>query len=867
MSKRCRIAMTLGLVVIVITSGLAPLVPVTVRAQDGCANGLPPRLVVGGSGQVSFTDGLPLNVRAAPGLSGAQVTQLPEGTAFSVIDGPVCADAIYWWQIDSGGVIGWIAESADGTYYVEPVAAPAVPVPDMAAGSGPFTTWDWAAFIGEWGSGLPDPLAITPPDVYAGDLPGLPIDLNAVTFVDDAALSEAQRALLAQNGFVVVPAGLDQFDEAYREGENWTTVPPSFDYDADASEWGYGHAYVVTTDAMLHALHFIFNNLLTDLEKQAFQYIIASDVLVPTLVEAHRQRDQLGSDAALVQAGYNAELYLAVALELFRPGDPARLAAEGTIDPDVAADAESIAALALAGEGQNELPFAPGYTEDFSQYRPRGHYDGDVELEQYFRGVMWLSRITFRANNDNESLIALLLTQALQAAPGAAESWRTVDDMLSFLVGPVDDLGPPEYSHLINTIWPGLPLDQLAGADRLAAFREAVAALPAPRVNGLILPDDTTTDEIAELTQGFRFLGQRFTFDAYIMQQVMYPYVGLPSEPRLLPMGLDIAAVLGSDTAYTLAGEAGATAFVNYDTQQAALRSELNGLTQDNWLENSYGGWLWTLKPLLERDPAAYPPVMNTDAWQRRDIQTGLASWTELKHDTVLYAKQATGFGGGGMPLTSYGYVEPNPLVFARIAVVATMTYQGLIARDLDQVVPHEMGYDTPDMAGRLPGLAAPDAAQFGPGELFVTLDQLRQLAVTSAGFAEIARKELTGEPLSENDYWSILGVGNYLYVLLMTLFQYQPDSQPDPVALVTDVASNPSIQAVLQEAVGGVDYIYMVVPAPDGGLQLVRGGVFSYYEFVGDINQRLTDDEWRSRVRSGDLPPRPVWVNAFLAD
>jgi hypothetical protein len=128
-----------------------------------------------------------------------------------------------------------------------------------------------------------------------------------------------------------------------------------------------------------------------------------------------------------------------------------------------------------------------------------------------------------------------------------------------------------------------------------------------------------------------------------------------------------------------------------------------------------------------------------------------------------------------------------------------------------------------------------------------------------------MARRELAGEPLTDDQYGAIQTYGTYLYVLLHTL--YQGEGEPDPVALVTDVASNPSAQTVLQEGIGGVDYIYVVIPAPDGRLQVARGAVFSYYEFVGDINQRMTDEEWRGLVKSGSLPPRPDWVSAFLAE
>jgi hypothetical protein len=104
-----------------------------------------------------------------------------------------------------------------------------------------------------------------------------------------------------------------------------------------------------------------------------------------------------------------------------------------------------------------------------------------------------------------------------------------------------------------------------------------------------------------------------------------------------------------------------------------------------------------------------------------------------------------------------------------------------------------------------------------------------------------------------------------YLYILLYTL--YQGEGEPPPVALVTDVANNPGAQTVLQEGVGGVDYIYVVIPAPDGRLQIARGGVFSYYEFVNNINKRRTDEEWRALVASGSLPPRPSWVSSFMSE
>lgn len=86
-----------------------------------CAGAMPPRLQVGMSARVTFSNGLALRVRSGPGFSQKIHQQLPEGTEFNVIDGPVCAEGAVWWQIQaSDGIEGWVAEGQDGAYYIEP---------------------------------------------------------------------------------------------------------------------------------------------------------------------------------------------------------------------------------------------------------------------------------------------------------------------------------------------------------------------------------------------------------------------------------------------------------------------------------------------------------------------------------------------------------------------------------------------------------------------------------------------------------------------------------------------------------------------------------------------------------------------------
>jgi tetratricopeptide (TPR) repeat protein len=87
-----------------------------------CPGALDTRLVVGETGRVTLDRGLAQRVRVAPGRSSEVLTTLPEGTPFTVLDGPACADDWLWWRIETtDGVVGWVAEGDqnDG-YYLEP---------------------------------------------------------------------------------------------------------------------------------------------------------------------------------------------------------------------------------------------------------------------------------------------------------------------------------------------------------------------------------------------------------------------------------------------------------------------------------------------------------------------------------------------------------------------------------------------------------------------------------------------------------------------------------------------------------------------------------------------------------------------------
>jgi hypothetical protein len=80
--------------------------------------------------------------------------------------------------------------------------------------------------------------------------------------------------------------------------------------------------------------------------------------------------------------------------------------------------------------------------------------------------------------------------------------------------------------------------------------------------------------------------------------------------------------------------------YLNYESQFGQLKDEFDSFDAALWNKNLYWSWLFTLKPLLDDHGEGYPTFMQTDAWKDKELTTSLASWTELRHDTILYAKR-----------------------------------------------------------------------------------------------------------------------------------------------------------------------------------------------------------------------------------
>ncbi len=675
--------------------------------------------------------------------------------------------------------------------------------------------------------------AVNLPTRYKGGYT-LPIDLNTVRGLDIVAeqrskpFSKEQQKLLSQNGFVVlmpVPGKYQEFYQVY-EMQRYMLDQPLF----------------ITTDAVFHIYHLLFDKLLRDLEREQFSLDLKN--LTSALLNASHEQYQTLKGTLLEEPARRNVAYFAIGAQLLGLPDPIPAEANDLVAAELAFINAHTGAHISPIWDRADLPDDKKLIEDYSQYVPRGHYTRDEALQRYFRAMMWYGRLTFRARDEFETRRALLLVSAMRQATStdgapAVDVWQDLYQPINFIVGKADDLSYFEYSNLMDLVY-GANAKPAALQDdgKLAQFLELVRKLPAPQVNSMWV---WIWEDKKEATQGFRFMGQRFTLDAYVFGQLIWRNVGTPENLRTLPKGLDFFAAVGSEESLNILKSMGENQYQNYDQQMNKVRQEIKNLALDSWTQNLYWAWLYAFQPLLPEKDAKYPAFMQTQAWTRKELNTSLGSWTELKHDTLLYAKQVMAeMGGGGADEPPHGYIEPNPEVYSRLLALAQMTRDGLDLR----------GLLNDRMRSSLENL----------------IDLLSFLKTSS-------ERLLAGETLSDDDYWRIQYFGGELEALTLSASDCSEgdvgmcrDLSDQKAALVADVATGftPDGNLVaLEEGVGQPTEIYVILP--DQPWRIGVGAVYTYYEFTVPADQRMTDEQWQALVEKGKTPTLPEWTKIFM--
>lgn len=632
--------------------------------------------------------------------------------------------------------------------------------------------------------------------------------------------------------------------------------------------YNYDLPVFITTDAILHALHMSYDQILKNFERQIMSGNL-EEFLKSLYDNFGSLEEKYGNSKALTVGLADADLFITIAYSLI---------SDKLLDGHIA-DEQEISKVweAIQDEKMVEMPMFT-YPErkrklDFSQFIVRGHYVYTEQdkwmrlksLEPYFRTMMWLGRMDFLLTPPPENpweeswtemeiqrmyYGSFMVNELLQKS-NKLELLQFNETVINYLVGESDNLTPGDYLTILN-------VEGVTSAEQLVditTFRKIKNALNSnPELGQKILSDfffmDPQSDKPGELPISYRVSGQRFIIDSYVLGNVVFDKLIHNGKKvmRMMPKPMDILFPLGNNDVLPLLKDE----FEKYPyaEQLANLRYIIDEKSDHFWTASLYNVWLNSIRELNPTaEKSKLPLFMKTAAWQQEKMNTQLASWSQLRHDNLLYAKQSyTGGTGCSFP---HSYVEPYPEFYARLK---------------------QFAQNAGDFFSQLPtaDLELINIVQFFPRfeEVMGKLEILAEKQLNKTTFST-----------EENDWLKTMlfadgGSGMPPYSGWYTDLFYDKWDAAEGDYTVVDVHTQPTDEAgnvvgrVLHTGIGNINLGVFVANSPFAQNQLTAfvGPVMSYYEKITENFVRMTDQDWEKLVQDNNLPERPEWTNIYLA-
>ena len=642
-----------------------------------------------------------------------------------------------------------------------------------------------------------------------------PLRVNMQNLSNPTQLKEFDSLLcqqLAHTGFAIVPARNEQLFHVYERNDYQCF--PSF----------------VTTDLFLQLYHLYFDCMLRELEEQHLMQLM-TDFSHEMLMAMRDVLEGTPPDSNFSFATYRNVMFYNIAWHLFTGKDIENR-------NDHALEARELERVMNAENAISELLM--DYTGDimfaYSLFRPRGHYTRSEELKRYFRGMMWLQSAPMGMDHPEEVHQAVIMAFVLNHNKELQAKYDKLNRLITYLMGQPDNLSMSQVQAEVSKT--GIEdLGELLGNEKaMAAIKAALEDIGNKQTRIRPKFEKTSHHKICVMPQ-------RYQPDAEVLQE-MVDYEGKPTK-RAVPQGLDVFAAMGVSSAEQILLDEEESG--KWTKLQPMLKQMKQRMGEIDWQETITNQWMNALKTVSDKADGQ-PYFMVTSEWDRKNLNAMLASWAELKHDAILYAKQPMGAecGGGGLPdPVVKGYVEPNIGFWKKAIELLDNTAK--LLKD-QQMLTEKIERATTRIR---------EEAEF---------------------LLRVSEKELAGETPTDEEYDQLKCIGATFENISLDLVR-QPDQwlmgwsdvegADRKVALVADVytanADNNPAKSILFEAVGDADEIYVVVEI-EGYLYLTRGAVLSYREFQQPVDQpRLTDEEWQQQLEKQPRKGVPAWMKPII--
>jgi len=600
-----------------------------------------------------------------------------------------------------------------------------------------------------------------------------------------------------------------------------------------------------TADALLDPLYRTYDDMLKNMETGKLIPAM-HDILQKTMAQLQIVKSLHKNQAAWDSTLLDAEVYLSVASTLLNEIAPV------SSDQAVVNNVNRIIAAIKGQEFQFGFSlFGLAKPMDFTQFVPRGHYTCDppgsatpCPLADYFKCMMWLGRAdcAFVIDSLRQFKDFMLVYDCMDKA-GVLPELADFNSVITFFVGDMDGLGAEGVTAFEKQAGPCPALDSLIAIDQVALnFKKSL--LLDGCGNQFILSQAMWKDPDASrpaLPSIAQISGQRFILDSYLLGHTVEAYVKGRNVPKLE----EVAFCLGNNAGLGVVGP-DLTAYTSVQGDCKPLSSRLGAMRTlfdqyPYWSHNLYTNWLDALRELSNPLPNEVPAVMQSANWQIKQMNTQLASWAELRHNTLLYAKQSYTMSASCFYPT--GYVEPYPRFYRKVG--ALMTALGNAMKSVTA------GYQTVNF----------DAWKGITDTLALISEQeLRGEAISAENLAFLNRMLIAnpigmcGSPPYKGWYTSLYSTG------------WSGCSQAKPC--IADVHTIPPSEItpsdiVLHAGTGTAYTMIIMCSTNDSCGTLFAGPVSSFYQYNVSPMARKTDAEWLT-ILGNDSPKQPAWIEQF---
>ena len=628
-------------------------------------------------------------------------------------------------------------------------------------------------------------------------------------------------SMLGQNGFAIVPAEHNQLFHVYEKNDYADF--PSF----------------VTTDLYLQLFHLYFDCVLRDVEEKHLDSLM---IVFSSEMGAEMKTLTSSQNAEIKAAAEYGQAWFAVASWLFSHDKAPTSAA--TLNVPEAYKTMVMEEINKAFEAENGysemLEYAPpGGMFAYALFRPRGHYTRSKVCSRYFRGMMWLQTAHFGTDKPAKMKQIALIANVFNQQPKLKTIYDKVSEPITYLMGTPDNVTLIQVAELIKKT--NLPIEKLLSSKKdMAKLTEDIESI-AKKQTRIELKKTHGSKYVVDI------MPQRYQPDAEAL--IATTDQDSPISLRPCPKGLDWMAVMGLSGAERILMDElkEAQKWTNFPKALTTARKKIANTPWEACVANQ---WMYTLQSLGDT-AQSLPYFMQTPQWQKKNLNTALASWAELKHDAILYAKQpmlAECGDGGPEPPVVKGYVEPNIKFWEKAIALVTRMDKVLTTYNLQT-----------------------EKAK-------AVYERIKEMAEFCR---DISKKELNGGKITDEEYNQIEIIGSTVENISLELVSEDNQmlqgwsdvvSTDKKVAVVADVftATGENVamkdMCVLYEGVGSAYEIYVVVEI-DGSLYLTRGSVFSYREFTRLMSDpRMTDEEWQQELKKSPTGGTPSWMKEIIA-